>query len=438
MVPVCGFYMKIEELIKLFKGKFVQNISILLTGNIAAQAIALLAAPVITRLYQPDDFGIMTFIQSAAGIFTVIACMRYRYAIVLPKEKEEGYNLFALSIFSSFAVSIILVFLVFLFKGIVAEKCGFAGHENYLFFLPFIVFIASSSDIFVYLYTRFKDFKIISFVTVLMPIANSATKIGAGFLLSASAFWLIFGNLIGPLLASFLFLVFMKGKLSEIIKNINVARLRQSAYKYREFPKYNMPTGFINSISQNLPVLLFSYFFSQEIVGFYGLANMVLKRPVAIMSQSISKVFLQKSSEIQNQGGDLYKNLRKTTLGLAVIGIIPFAILTIAGKWIFGFVFGKEWLEAGLYAQALAPWLFLLLINQPATQTYLVKQKLRFLLYFNCINVFIKFISITAGFYIFHDAFYSVLLFSASGVFMNIFFILNALVIVKKEKKYVK
>ena len=88
--------MKIEKLTNQLKGKFVQNVSILLTGNIAAQAIALLAAPVITRLYQPDDFGIMTFIQSVAGIFTVIACMRYRYAIVLPKEKEEGYTLFAL------------------------------------------------------------------------------------------------------------------------------------------------------------------------------------------------------------------------------------------------------------------------------------------------------------------------------------------------------
>ena len=230
----------------------------------------------------------------------------------------------------------------------------------------------------------------------------------------------------------------MKGKLLEIIKNINVARLRQSAYKYREFPKYNVPTAFINSISQNLPVLLFSYFFSQEIVGFYGLAKMVLQRPVGIMSQSVSKVFLQKSSEIQNQGGNLYNNLKKTTLGLAAIGVIPFVILTIAGKWIFGFVFGKEWLEAGLYAQALAPWLFLLLINQPATQTYIVKQKLRFQLCFNCINVFMRFASITAGFYIFHDAFYSVLLFSATGVFINIFFILYAFKIVQKDKKHVE
>ena len=415
--------MKIEKLMKLFKSKFVKNVSILLTGNIAAQAIALLAAPVITRLYQPDDFGVMTFIQSVAGIFTVIACMRYRYAIVLPKEDAKGYNLFALSVFSSFAISIALVFLVLLFKGIVATKCGFAEHENYLFFLPLIVFIASGRDILVYLYTRFKNFKIISFATVLMPIANSATKICAGFLLSASAFWLIFGNLMGPLLVIFLFLVFMKGKLSEIIKNINIASLKQSAYEYRKFPKYNMPTGFMNSISQNLPVLLFSYFFSLEIVGYYGLANMVLRRPVEVMSQAISKVFLQKSSEIQNQGGNLYNNFKKITLGLVAIGIIPFALLTIAGKWIFGIVFGQEWCEAGTYVQVLAPWLFFAFINPPANQIITVLQKLKFKMYWDMFNIILKSVLILLGSILFNSPIIALILFSISGVIMNIYLI---------------
>jgi len=379
--------MKIENLIKPFKSKFIQNVSILLTGNIAAQAIALLATPVITRLYLPSDFGIMTFIQSVAGVFTVIACMRYRYAIMLPKEEIKGYNLFALSIFLSCAVSIILLFLVFFFKGVVAQKFGFAGHENYLFFLPAIVFIASSSDIFVYLHTRFKGFRIIAFITVLMPIVNSVTKIGAGLLLSASAFWLLFGNLMGPLLSILLFIIFTKGKLSDIVRNTNISGLKQSAYEYRKFPKYNMPTGFINSISQNLPVLLFSYFFSQEVVGFYGLANMVLRRPVNVMSQAISKVFLQRSSEIQNEGGDLYNNLKKTTLGLAAIGVIPFAILAMFGKWIFGFVFGQGWSEAGVYTQILAPWLFVMLIKTPANQIIFTKQRLRFNLIFNISSI---------------------------------------------------
>ncbi|MCK5214492.1 MAG: oligosaccharide flippase family protein [Candidatus Omnitrophica bacterium] len=424
--------MKIEALIKSLKSKFVKNVSTMLAGNIVAQAVTLLAAPVITRLYLPDDFGIMAFIQSVGSVFAIIACLRYRYAILLPKE-EKGYNLFALSIFLSFTFSILLVFLVLLFKEIIAEKCGFPSRENYLFFLPCIVFITSGRDALSFLFTRFKNFKIISISRISLSVVNSITKIGAGFLLSASAFWLLFGNLMGVLAPVLLFLIFLKEKLPEITKNISIANLRQSAYEYRKFPKYNMPTEFINSISQNLPIILFSYLFSQKIVGFYGLANMVLRGPVNIMSESISKVFLQKLSEMKNHGSNLYNNLQKTTLGLAVIGIIPFAVLTIAGKQIFGFVFGQEWSEAGLYAQVLAPWLFLAFIASPANQIYIVLQKLKFKLHFNIINIALKVSAIILGYLLFKTPVSAVTFFSITGVIMHVYYISYAFNLAKKS-----
>lgn len=417
---------------RITESKFIQNVATMLAGNITAQVVALLAAPIITRLYSPDDFGIMTFIQSSAGIFAVIACFRYRFAIVLPKEDEKGYNLFVLSLLAVVITSVIILILIFLFRGFITEKSSIAEYEWYLLFIPAAVFAASTSDTLVYFHTRLKNFKLISVSTVLMPFATAGTKIGAGLLFSASAFWLLLGNIMGPIISGIFLSLFIASAFPEIRKNVNLTDIKRCAREYYKFPRYNMPSEFINSMSQNLPVFLFAYFFSQKVVGFYGLANMILRRPVGVMSQAISKVFLQKSAEIENKGEDLYVNLKKTTLGLIVIGIIPFAVFTVAGEWIFGFVFGEEWAEAGLYAQVLAPWLFLALINKPANQVYIVKQKLRFMMYFNYINIICRFFAIISGYYIFHKPFYAIFLFSIVGIIMNIFFILYAFILSKQ------
>lgn len=427
---------KIPLVKEIAESKFIQNVATMLAGNITAQIVALLAAPIITRLYSPDDFGIMTFIQSSAGIFAVVACFRYRHAIVLPKEDKKAYNLFVLSLLAVIITSVVIFILIFPFRGFITEKSSIAEYKWYLLFIPAAVFAASASDTLVYFHTRFKNFKLISVSTVLVPFATAGTKIGAGLIFSASAFWLVFGNIMGPIISLIFLSLFITSVFPEIRKNVNLREMKRCAREYYKFPYYGMPTSFINSVSQNLPVFLFAYFFSQKVVGFYGLANMVLRRPVEIMSQAISKVFLQKSAEIENKGGDLYVNLKKTTLGLIAIGIIPFAVITVAGKWIFGFVFGEEWCEAGVYAQLLSPWLFLLFINKPANQIYIVKQKLRFNMYINYINIFIRFVSISAGFYFFHKAFHAILFFSISGVAINIFFILYAFSLTKRGPVY--
>ncbi|MDG5467419.1 oligosaccharide flippase family protein [Deltaproteobacteria bacterium IMCC39524] len=417
---------------RLIESNFIRSVATMLTGNVAAQFIGLLAAPVITRLYSPEQFGIMVFIQAVAGAFSVIACFRYRSAIVLPKEDSEGYNLFILSMFTVIITSSLLMLFILLFIDPIANITGFQGYKNYLLFIPLVVACSSVKDVLVYFHTRLKKFRIIAISTFLVPFVTASTKIIAALLFTASAFWLIVGNALGSIAAAMFLVYFIVGLFPEIKNNVNLANMKIVARNYRRFPQYNMPTNFVNNISQSLPVFLLTFFYSNEVVGFYGLASLILKRPVSLMSQSLGKVFLQKSSEIQNQGGDLYISLKKTTLGLVAIGFLPFFLLTLGGKWIFGYIFGINWAEAGLYAQVLAPWLFIALINRPSNQIYIVKQKLRFLMYFNYLLIIVRLFSLYLGYLIFHDALYTVLLFSISGVVMNLYFIFNAFVITRK------
>ena len=79
---------------------FATDVLKLVTGTTFAQIIAILASPLLTRLYGPEAFGFLALFTSITSIIGVIACMRYEMAIMLPKTDEEAANLPALCLLS--------------------------------------------------------------------------------------------------------------------------------------------------------------------------------------------------------------------------------------------------------------------------------------------------------------------------------------------------
>jgi len=59
--------------------------------------VVLLAAPLLTRLYSPDDFGVLTVYIGILSLLSVIASLRYELAIPLPEDEREVVALTLLS-----------------------------------------------------------------------------------------------------------------------------------------------------------------------------------------------------------------------------------------------------------------------------------------------------------------------------------------------------
>ena len=415
---------------------FVKNVATLLAGNISAQVIVFLAAPVITRLYSPKDFGTMTLISSYIGVLSVVSCLKYESAIVLSKDDREAHNVFVLCLVISSFFTVFLIFTVAIFKESLALLMNEPGVIKWLWFIPVGVFIYGWRQSLVFWMTRIKNFSLLSFSQFIIPVTSASYKISAGFIIGPFAFWLITGNILGPLVAvALLGGIFVKENIAVFVKNISKNEILHAAKKFKKFPKYNTWSALLNSFSQNLPIFLFAYYFSHEIVGYYGLANSILRRPIAVMAESMSKVFLQKAAETEIKGQSLRKQWEKATLGLAAIGIVPFGALMIGGEWIFSFVFGEKWAAAGFYAQILSPWLFLLFINPPSTQILLVKQKMKFILYYNIGSTLFRLLAIMLSYRLFKQPWVAILFFSATGVIVNIYYMTFAYTSTKELNK---
>jgi O-antigen/teichoic acid export membrane protein len=68
---------------------FADNVAALTAGSAIAFGFSILASPITSRLFGPQEFGLAALFMSGATILSVIACLRYEMAIVLPKEDME-------------------------------------------------------------------------------------------------------------------------------------------------------------------------------------------------------------------------------------------------------------------------------------------------------------------------------------------------------------
>jgi O-antigen/teichoic acid export membrane protein len=409
------------------KGGFVFNVGTMMAGNLSAQLVGILLAPIITRLYLPEHFGIVAVIFSIVAVLSVISCMRYEMAVVLPKTQKEAQNLIALCLALILLVSLVSLLTIPFVNEWVETVTQVKGISIFLYFVPLGILVRGLEMAFRFWFTREKKFPFIAKTRMIIPLSTNGIKIAAGLLVGSSVIWLIIGNIIGVSIVAAIFAVaFLQNNYQRFINSIKWQEIRVVAREYDSFPKYNSFTALMNTLSQNLPAFLFAYYFPFEFVGFYALAGRVLKKPVQLVSNSIRNVFLQRVAEIQNKGRSPRSSFIKTTMVLVVAGMIPFGILTISGEWIFSIVFGTKWATAGYYAKFLCPWLFCLFINPPALTIITVNQKLFQLMVFNVLLLLFRGIAIVLGYHILPDPWVAVALFSSVGVIYNVLLILYA------------
>ena len=87
-----------------------------MSGTVISQLIALLFAPLLTRLYTPGQMGELGFYMRLTGFISAVATLRYEAALPLPKQDEHSYLLYRLAYRISFVVlavsALVLIFVL--------------------------------------------------------------------------------------------------------------------------------------------------------------------------------------------------------------------------------------------------------------------------------------------------------------------------------------
>ncbi len=366
---------RIKQLVqkRLPSGSFARNVVTLMTGTTFAQAIPIAISPILTRMYSPEDFGVLALFVSITSIFGSIANARYELAIVLPVKDEDAINITVLCIVVAMCISIVLLIPILFFKDCLVLKLGNKDIAPWLYLVPLSVFLVGMFKALNYFHVRTKGFKDIARATINKSTAAAAAQLGLG-VIKSGATGLITGQMLSFITGNtVLFRNILARK--ELLKAINKQDIKRLALRYIDFPKFSMWSILANTLSYNLVNIFISNLFGAATLGFYSLGNRVLGSPASLVGNSIGQVYFQRATEEKQKTGSATKVFLNTTKSLVMIGLPPFLVLFFILEDLFAFVFGDEWRIAGTYAKIMLPLYFVNFVTSPVTTTNSVFEK---------------------------------------------------------------
>ncbi|RHW30392.1 lipopolysaccharide biosynthesis protein [Oceanobacillus profundus] len=358
---------------KILSNDFNRNIIKLMTGATLAQAIPLAISPILTRLYTPEDFGVLALFIAITSIFGSIANARYELAIVLPQKDEEAINLAAISIIITLAVSGLLLILVIFFHEIIVRLLREPSISIWLFFAPLVVFFIGLFNTLNYLNTRMKNFGSIAKVKVIKSISMATVQLLLG-LLKSGVLGLITGQIVSH--------IFSNGRLikpvlkyKNLFLRINISDMLKVGKKYKKFPLITTWATLSNSLSQHLTSIFISFLYLTSTLGYYSLVQRILGMPTTLLGKSIGQVFFEKASKERIKYGNAKKIYKSTFKKLVFVSIPLFLILFLVVEDLVVLVFGNDWRIAGKYAQILIPLFYIRFLAAPLTLITIIFEK---------------------------------------------------------------
>lgn len=346
-----------------------------MTGAAAAQLIPLLVAPLLTRLYSPEAFGLFSLFVGIAAILSVAATGRYELAIMLPERKEDAIAIMVLASTFSILMSIVAVGIFMAFGDSVVDFVGSPNIVEWLLFLPLLMILMSMSQILMYWANRNQAYRLIATNSAVLQGVFAASAIGLGLSKALTGNGLIVGRLLGQGIAVTTLVWSLRKSFSNIATVGITARALTCAKKYYQFPLYNMPYSLTGVFSREFIILALTAFGFIKYAGLFALVRSVVFAPASFVSSTIGQVFFREA--VGTIGSPRLERLTLIIMN-GLVALTPLVILSAAwSSEIFAITFGEKWREAGKYAAVLATPAFLFMFTSWPERVFEVTQRQR-------------------------------------------------------------
>ncbi len=357
------------------KSEFSRNVLTLMTGTTIAQTIPMAVSPILTRIYTPEDFGILSLYLALVGFISIVITARYEMAIVLPRSDEDAMNILALSLLITGILVVVVTLSILLFKDFILNILNAQTVGNFIFLIPFSLLLAGIIQTFNYWSNRKGYFENLSSSQIVQSLSiGTAQPLFGYFSINGG---LILGNILGRTLSAFVLVNKFLENDKEQLQNISKDNMMVQMKKYKVFPLVNSLHAFSDILRSSGSVMLISSFFGVSVLGFYALSLRVLQIPIGIIGSALGQVLYQKFTTLHNEDKNLYPYVKSVVIKLFLIAVPIFGILFFITPELFAFVFGEKWRVAGEYSQLLIPYLFMNFLISPISNIPIIlgKQK---------------------------------------------------------------
>jgi O-antigen/teichoic acid export membrane protein len=339
---------------------FLQNVSIMLSGAVAGQMVSLLLSPVLTRLYSPQQFGVLSVYTALLTIMVVVASLRYELTIPMAATDEDAVNLVALCGCVLFATTALIGIAAYSFPEETLEalwptpiNSDYVASYRSLFIVGFLCL--GGYYIALYLGTRQAAFSAIARTRLYQGVVGPTSQIGLA-LLGAGAPGLLIGSILGQSAGTFGLFHRLLRSPGAIKGRISWRKMLVLAKRFRRFPLIASWAALIDSAGgSQLLYLLVSVAYSARIAGFIFLAERVVARPLSIVGTSILQVFMGEAGKTASADPKRLRTRFYQVVSRQFCLALGWIIVSnIVAALVFPKVFGVQWGDAVIYLQAMS------------------------------------------------------------------------------------
>jgi O-antigen/teichoic acid export membrane protein len=348
---------------------------VLTGGSVVGQIIGLLATPVLTRLYTPDEYGVMGVYVSVLGILTVVAMLRYEAAIPISDTEPEALNVLALACGLAVVTSLACACAVLVAAQPLTTLFRVPELAPVAWLLPIGMLGYSVYRAFSLWAVRQQDFRTLASTKVTQGMGLVSTQLGLGFL-RAGPSGLIVGQIVGHSAGIAALGRRVQKQNPGWSRSISFGGLSQIAGRYSRFPKLSLWAALLYSTSNNLPLLFLGTVLSTTIAGWYTLVQQTLLYPLNLLYVNTGQVYYSEIARLklvspQTMQTVFVRRVKQAgSLALAVLVLINLIV-----PWFVPLVFGTQWSGAVTCLQIISPMVFAAFLGGSTGSTLEVLQR---------------------------------------------------------------
>lgn len=368
-----------KKLRAVLSERSVRSVFTLLGGTSFAQLLAVLALPLLTRMYTPEDFNVLAVFTAVAVVVSIAACLRFDVAIALPDSDREAVGLLLLSSFFCVLVSSLTTLAVVLILYLPAGELIAFSVRRTLWLLPLAVLSLGVFSALQYLATRNKQFNGIAKARIKQAVACVFIQLLLGLGGVVDCPGLLYGYIVGGLFGVWgLYRAALPAGWTSLA-GVTRKELRTLFRKYKNFPQYSVFEALANAAGIQVSIVLIAVLAVGPEAGYLMIAMKVLGIPMSLLGGAVGQVYLSEATAAA-RNGSLSAYTEKICSRLIMVGVGPLICLSILAPTLFPFIFGEGWGRAGELVLWMMPWFVLQFLASPISMVMHIKERQRSML----------------------------------------------------------
>jgi O-antigen/teichoic acid export membrane protein len=356
------------------RSNFARNVFRLFAANAAAQLLTFAAYPVLTRLYSPDQLGILSSVLFAMMILTPASTLRFEIAVPLARSDAEAGSLLALSFSVVLATSVLIAIVLALLPERVLPSLGPAA--PYRLFLPLSLLAFGIYSVLTYEASRMGRYEEIAKTRLSQALVGPLIQILLGAV-GGGTVGLLTGFAIG-LGSGSLALSRRLGVKTRILSTVSLRSIIEAAKKYRRFALFSSWAGVLLVASASLGNVIFTTLYGAAVGGYLFLGDRILMQPLRVSGNAFLQVFVGEAAGILARDPSELPRLFVSVLWKqAAVSAAWLGAVYLGAHFALPIVFGHSWGPAASYIDVMLFGYFPLAVAIPASHTLMVMGRQR-------------------------------------------------------------